>query len=233
MTQPVFVLRPEPGLTATLVAAFERGIPARGMPLAKVEPVAWKAPAEPLDGLLIGSANAIRHAGKELDKVRHLPVYAVGEATAAAARAAGLEIGHIGTGGLQGLIDALDDTPRRLLRLAGETHLPLDSPAHVTIVTAISYAAHFLPLSPAQAALVAGGGMVMLHSGEMAQHFSQQCEALGLEKSVLELVAMAPRIAEMAGPGWHAVHIAPGRNDTALLEMVAGLCQTSPQTQDL
>jgi uroporphyrinogen-III synthase len=226
LKQTVFVLRPEPGLTSTLVAAFERGVPARGMPLAKVEAVTWKAPAEPLDGLLIGSANAIRHAGKELDKVRHLPVYAVGEATAEAARAAGLAIGQVGTGGLQGLLDALDDTPRRLLRLAGETHLPLDSPGSITIVTVITYAAHFLSLAPLQAELLRQGGIVMLHSGEMAQHFAQQCEALGIDKARLVMAAMAPRIAQMGGAGWAAVHTASERNDTALLEMVARVCQT-------
>ncbi len=225
MTKPVFVLRPEPGLTATLVAAFERGIPARGMPLARVDPVAWQAPAEPFDALLVGSANAIRHAGQQLDKLRHLPVLAVGEATAQAAREAGLVVEGIGTGGLQGLLDSLDEAPRRLLRLAGETHLPLESPAAITIVTVISYAAHFLPLTTPQASLLARGGLAMRHSGEMAQHFAQQCEALGLDKSMLEVCAMAPRIAEMAGAGWAAVHIATARSDAALLEMVAGLCQ--------
>lgn len=225
MTKPVFVLRPEPGLTATLVAAFERSIPARGLPLAKVEPAAWKAPAEPFDALLVGSANAIRHAGPELDKLRHLPVLAVGQATAQAAREAGLTVDRVGEGGLQGLLDSLDDTPRRLLRMAGETHLSLESPAAISIVTVICYSAHFLPLTPAQSALLARGGLVLLHSGEMAGHFAAQCQLLGLDKSMLGICAMAPRIAELAGSGWATVHIAPSRSDAALLEMVAGLCQ--------
>lgn len=196
------------------------------MPLAQVDPVAWKAPAEPFDAILIGSANAIRHGGKELDKVRHLPVLAVGAATAQAAREAGFAIERVGEGGLQGLLDRLDDAPRRLLRLAGETHLPVDSLSATTIVTAITYATHFLSLTPAQGELLRQGGVAMLHSGEMARHFALQCEVLGIDRGKLVIAAMAPRIAEMAGGGWHSVHIAAARNDTALLELVAGLCQT-------
>lgn len=226
MTPAVFVLRPEPGLTSTLVAAFERGIRARGMPLARVEPVAWKAPPEAFDALLVGSANAIRHGGGELDKLRHLPVLAVGEATAQAAREAGFAIERTGEGGLQALLDSLADTERRLLRLTGETHLAVDSPASTTIVDAITYAARFLPLTAGQAELLGRGGVVMLHSGAMAEHFVLQCEAFGIDRSRLVVAALAPRIAELAGAGWSAVHTAPARNDAALLEMVTGLCQT-------
>ncbi|UIP07873.1 uroporphyrinogen-III synthase [Erythrobacter sp. SDW2] len=225
MSKAVYVLRPEPGLTSTLVGAFGHGIPARGMPLAKVEPVAWKAPAEPFDAILISSANAIRHGGKELDKVRHLPVLAVGGATAQAAREAGFRVDCVGEGGLQRLLDSLDDAPRRLLRLAGEAHLPVDSPASTTTVTVIAYAAHFLSLTPAQGELLEQGGVAMLHSGEMARHFAEQCEWLGIDKVKIALAVLAPRIAEMAGGGWNSVHIAPARSDAALLEMVAGLCQ--------
>lgn len=226
MSTPAYVLRPEPGLTSTLVAAFEHGIPARGMPLARVEPVAWKAPAEPFDALLIGSANAIRHAGAELDKLRHLPVLAVGEATARAAREAGLAIARVGEGGLQALLDQLDNAPRRLLRLAGEEHLSLDSPDSVTMASVVTYLVHFLPLTPAQAVLLGQGGVVMLHSGAMARHFALQCEGLGIEKGQLVIASMAPRITDMAGAGWQSVHTAPEQSDKALLELVAGLCQT-------
>lgn len=226
MSLPVFVLRPEPGLTSTLVAAFDRGITARGMPLAEVEPLAWKAPAEPFDALLIGSGNAIRHGGTELDKVRHLPVYAVGEATAQTAREAGMTVERVGQGGLQGLLDSLDAAPRHLLRLAGETHLPLDSPPSTTIVTVITYAVKFLSLGAAQAEMLGRGGVAMLHSGEMARHFALECETVGVNKGQLVIAALAPRIAELAGAGWQSVHTAPARNDASLLEMTAGLCQT-------
>lgn len=224
MSRPVFVLRPEPGLTQTLVAAFERGLSAKGMPLAKVEPVAWKAPSETFDGLLLGSANAIRHAGAELDKVRQLPVLAVGETTARIAREAGLAVEHVGEGGLQRVVEAIGNDQRSLLRLAGETHLPLETPANVRIATEIVYRAKFLSLSSQQAGLLVAGTVVILHSGEMARHFALECERLGVDKSAITLAAMAPRIAQMAGKGWESVHTAAARSDAAVLDLAAELC---------
>lgn len=226
MTGPVFVLRPEPGLTATLAEASGRGIPARGMPLARIEPVAWKAPAEQFDALLIGSANAVRHAGAELDKLRHLPVLAVGAATARAAQAAGLVVEQVGEGGMQDLLDRLDERPRRLLRLTGEPRLPVDSPPATAILDVNTYAAEFLPMTPAQAELLAKGGVAMLHSGAMASHFASQCEMFGVDKRQVSIAAMAARIADMAGAGWRSVHTAPGQTGKALLELAARLCQT-------
>jgi len=226
VNDPVFVLRPEPGLTTTLVAAFERGIKARGMPLGTVVPVSWSAPATKFDGLLIGSANAIRHAGRELDKVAHLPVFAVGEATAHAARDLGLQIGLVGEGGLQGLIDALPPTDRHLLRLAGEEHIWLEPASKTQITTEIVYAAKYSSLSKKQASVLNEGALVILHSGAMATHFAEQCEQLGVDRSQITLAAMAPRIADMAGNGWKAVHIAKAKNDAALLDLAEKLCHS-------
>lgn len=225
MTRTVFLLRPEPGLTATLVAAFEKGLIARGMPLSTVEPTAWRAPAKPFDGLLIGSANALRHAGKELEKVAHLPVLAVGETTAQIAREAGLDVEVAGRGGLQKVLDGLGGAPRHLLRLAGEKHLTIESLTNVTIETEIVYRAIYHPLTSAQAKLLDSDPVVLLHSGEAASHFSQECERLGIEKSTVSLIAMAPRIAEMAGNGWQALHIAATPSDAAVLDLAVKLCQ--------
>ncbi|RZV34835.1 MAG: uroporphyrinogen-III synthase [Sphingomonadaceae bacterium] len=228
MSVPLVVLRPEPGLTATLIAAFERGLSARGMPLAVVEPRNWRAPSVAFAGILIGSANAVRSAGPELAKVAHLPVLAVGEASAQAAIAAGLEVEQVGEGSLQDLVNNLNSGPRHLLRLAGETHLHLDLPDNITVTTRITYTVHYSAPTKAQAALLREGSLVMLHSGEMARHFSQQCEALEIDKSSLTIAALAPRIAEMAGPGWSSVHIAPSRSDGALLDLAARLCNSLP-----
>ena len=223
--QPVFVLRPEPGLTATLVAAFGRGIEARGMPLGTVEAVPWRAPAKPFDGLLVGSANAIRHAGGELQKLLHLPVYCVGEATAQAAREAGLTVERVGTGGLQAVLDALEGSALALLRLAGERHLALTPPPGVSIDRQIVYRTVDRAMTSAQASALAHGATVLLHSGETAAHFARECDRLGVDRTQVTLIAMAPRIARMAGQGWRALHTAPAPNDAALLEMAAELCQ--------
>ena len=91
------ILRPEPGASATAARARAMGLEPVTMPLFKVEAVDWDAPDPGLfDALLLTSANAVRYAGERLRSLRQLPVYAVGEATAAAAREAGFEIASTG-----------------------------------------------------------------------------------------------------------------------------------------
>ena len=59
----VLVLRPEPGAAATVKRARARGLDAVAIPLFEIEPLAWEAPpAGGFDGLLLTSANAVRHA---------------------------------------------------------------------------------------------------------------------------------------------------------------------------
>lgn len=222
MTPTVFVLRPEPGLTATLVAAFERGIAAKGMPLARVEGVDWKAPAEAYDGLLAGSANVFRLGGPQLDKVRHLPVHAVGEATARSAIEAGFTVASVGEGGLQAV---LKEKMGRLLRLAGEAHVDLHEMAGTAVDTQIVYRVRYLPITAAQAGLLHEGGAIMLHSGEMAQHVAAQFDDAKIDRSRIAVIALAPRIGELAGGGWREVRIAQARTDSAMLDSCAELWQ--------
>ena len=83
----LFVLRPEPAAHRTVERARELGLDATAVPIFELDAVEWSAPRPgEFDGLLLTSANALRQGGAELDRVRGLPVFAVGEATAAAAR---------------------------------------------------------------------------------------------------------------------------------------------------
>ena len=82
----VLVLRPEQGATRTVHNARACGLKAIAAPLFEIDPIAWSSPdPSDFDGLLLTSANAVRQAGPQLERVRELPVYAVGEATAMAA----------------------------------------------------------------------------------------------------------------------------------------------------
>lgn len=85
----VLVTRPEPGASATARALAGRGFEPIVLPLTRTEPVACGPLGDQAyDALALTSANAIRHASVELTgRAAALPVYAVGEATAAAARA--------------------------------------------------------------------------------------------------------------------------------------------------
>ncbi|WP_379920759.1 uroporphyrinogen-III synthase [Erythrobacter sp. R86502] len=224
MTAHLIALRPEPGLSATVAKAGEMGLAITGLPLSEIRALEWDCP-EPdgIDGLLIGSANAILHGGPNIARVAGKPVYAVGEATAAAARSAGFTIAMTGSGGLQGVLDTIA-APCHLLRIAGEEHVPLVPPAGVTFAEVIAYRSAFLPLDPVRSALSQGGALVLLHSAATARHFAMECDRLGLVRRNIVLAALGPRIAAAAGTGWGAVHTATQPDEATLLQLVFDLC---------
>lgn len=218
------MLRPEPGLAATLGAARALGLKVQGHALLQIVPVEWQPPDPAvIDALLIGSANVFVHGGAPLNAMRAKPVYVVGSATADAARAAGFAVAAQGEGGLQKVLDGIK-APLRLLRIAGEEHLALDVPSNITIFTRIAYRSEARRLDPALPVLAQDGITVLLHSAASARQFAMECERLGLDRARLGIAALGPRIASAVGTGWRAVHIASAPNDAALLEMVRDIC---------
>lgn len=220
----LLALRPEPGLAATLDKARALGLAITGLALSEIRAVAWDCPDPAgIDGLLIGSANAILHGGENLARLTAKPVHAVGEATAAAARAAGFAVAMTGSGGLQGVLDAIP-APCHLLRIAGEEHVPLTPPDGVTFAEVIAYRSVPLPLDPAATLLGEGAVLVLLHSAATARHFAEECDRLGLDRAGIALAALGPRIAAAAGEGWGAVHTAARPDEAALLQLAFDLC---------
>jgi len=222
----IFVIRPEPGLSATVEAARSMGLTVAGHPLAGVEPVAWQASSRvDFDALLLGSANAVRHAGPILAEWRGYAVHAVGEATADAARKAGLSIASVGQGHLQPVLDRLaGGGSMRLLRLTGEAHVQVVPPANVSIETRVVYRVVHWPMPAGLAARIARGGIVLLHSAEAARHFARECDRLDIAREGITLAALAPRIAAAAGQGWRRVETAAMPSDRALLALLLDIC---------
>lgn len=237
MSLPVLVLRPEPGAGATLAAARKAGLDAHAFPLFDIRPLPWTPPArDTIDALLLGSANALRHAGEALALYRGLPTYAVGETTAEAARAAGLEVVAAGRGGLQNLLDALRPGHRRLLRLAGRERVPLAVPNGVALHACEVYASEPRPLPAALAALLARpaialAAIALLHSGEAAARLRQLCDEAGIDRARIALAAIGPRVAARAGAGWALVRSAETPEDAALLALAARMCQEAASGQ--
>ena len=224
MTLPVIAIRPEPGCTATVEAGREVGMAIEGWPLFEVRPLAWEpSPPDDIDALLLGSANALRHAGTALEAYRSRPVYAVGDATAAAAEAAGFTIAAVGEGGLQPLLDSLAG-PLRLLRVTGAEHVPLSPPAGVAIETRIAYESVPLPLPPDLAERLGGGAVMLLHSAAAARHFASECDRLAASRRAVSLAALGPRIASAAGEGWREVRSASEPREAALLALAREMC---------
>ncbi len=223
---PLIVIRPEPGCAATVAAGQALGLEALGFPLFTISPRRWDAPsASQFDALLIGSANALRHAGAALADYRALPAYAVGETTAQAVRAAGLTLAGCGQGGMQALLGMLDPAHRRLLRLGGEERISLVPPPDTSITDRVVYASTPAPFPPEMAELLRSGAVIALHSGEAARHLAAQCVAHGIHRARLRLVALSGRIGAAAGQGWGEIAIAANPDDKALLALARQMCQ--------
>lgn len=229
MSRPVLlILRPEPACSQTAKLAFDKGWRPIPAPIFRIEPLAWDAPDATLyDAVVVTSANAVREGGKELMKYRDIPAYAVGNATARALKAAGFTDVRTGPGNVAALMQAAaDNGVSRALHLAGEDYRDSDH-AGITLDRRIVYrSAPIAKFSPgALKALLAGGVMVLLHSGRAAEHFAALCDASGVARAGVAVAALSPAIAESVGIGWHARITAPKPDDTALLAAAASLWQ--------
>jgi uroporphyrinogen-III synthase len=225
---PLIIIRPEPGCDATLTVARDLRLDAYGFPLFEVTPVAWEAPDPAgIDALLVGSANAVRHAGEQLQLYVGMPTYTVGRATAEVAQQAGLAIAMVGAGGLQAVLNRMDPAHRSLLRLAGRERIGLSPPDGAELTECVTYASRALAMPQELAALLASPAVVMLHSAEAARHFAGECDRIGVERAHISLAAMGPRIANAAGTGWARLEVAAKPDDTALLALARNMCQST------
>ena len=218
----VLVLRPKPGATATVERAREMGLEAISMPLFKTEPVPWIAPAaDKFDALVLTSANAVRHAGLELRKVSELPVYAVGAATAQAARNHGFDIADVGSGGVDSLLETVP-SGLRLLHLCGEDRkAPTVMAQEITPITtyrAIEIAEPELSIIP--------GDIALVHSPRAGGRFAELID----DRSGVGVAAISPAAAQAVGSGWQTVETADEPSDDALLALAARLCN-KPATE--
>lgn len=230
---PLVVIRPQPGCEATVAAARAMGLDAYGFPLFDVTPVPWDGPpAESVDALLLGSANALRHAGPALTAYTGKPAYCVGAATAAAAREAGLAVAAEGRGGLQPVLGAIAPDHASVLRLAGEERVALATPAGISLTERVVYASTPRPMPPDLVTLLAGGAVAMLHSGEAGRHFARSCDAHGIDRQAVSIAAIGPRAAIAAGNGWRRVASAALPDDRSLLALAGDLCQMADRSKE-
>lgn len=226
MTLPLLILRPLVGALQTEQRADDMGLSAVVDPLFTVEPVAWSAPeAKDFDALLLTSANAIRFGGARLDAYRSLPVLAVGEKTAAAAKDAGFQIAKTGKACAHDLLRQSEDIPyRNILWLAGVQHTDL-SPVVQRLEIVPVYRSNAIPLGERAKACLAEETVVLLHSVRAAGHFASELDRLCLPKSQHHVLAFSAKVAEAAGQGWKNVQTASHPDDDALLSLASALCR--------
>ncbi|GAA4031086.1 hypothetical protein GCM10022281_08200 [Sphingomonas rosea] len=206
------ILRPEPGASATARRARELGLEAERHPLFAMEAVAWTMPDGAFDGLLLTSANAVRQAGR----LPTLPVHAVGDATAAAARDAGAEVVTVGRGGIDALLAALP-AGLRLLHLAGEDRIAPAAPRQQIIPVTV-YRAAPLPLPEPEAF---AGKVLLVHSPAAGRRLAE----FDGNRRGIRIAAISDAAALACGEGWAACLSAERPEDGALLSLAAKLCK--------
>lgn len=212
----VLVLRPEPGASATVDKARELGLDAVATPLFQIQPVEWQPP-EPgrFDGLLLTSANAVRCGGSGLQALRRLKVYAVGEATAAAARDQGFDIASAGDAGVERLLGSLDPE-LRLLHLCGEDRTDTGGAAQEITQVPVYRARQVANADPSPPR----GAVALVHSPRAGRRLAE----LVRDQTTIAIAAISRAAADAAGTGWASVEVAERPTDEALLALAASLC---------
>lgn len=219
MSPPVLILRPRPAADATAERVRAAGLVALVHPLFALRAIEWTMRDGQATALLLTSANAVRLAGPLPDSVARLPAFAVGPATAAAARAAGLAVAFEGASdGTEAVRAAAAAGHRVVVHLRGEVARPL--PADLRLVPVVTYAADALP-DPLPDGL--DDGVALLHSPRAAALFAGRIAAGATPQPALSIVAISVAAARAAGPGWRRVEVAKRPTDGAMIRAAAQL----------
>lgn len=210
----VIVLRPEPGASETLAKARELSLEPVSVPLFEIQAMDWTMPDGAFDGVLLTSANAVRHAGDALQELRALPAYSVGDATAEAARDAGFDIKATGDAGVERLLGSID-RDLKLIHLCGEDRKQVTARQEITPV--VVYRSKEIG-SPQLGEL--NGNVVLVHSPRAGSRLGELVE----DKSDIAIVAISKAAADPAGEGWESVQAADEPSDEGVLALAAELC---------
>lgn len=214
--RPVLILRPQPGADATAARVCAQGLEAIVRPLFRIVPLEWTPPTRPADAILMTSANAARSLSGEMDL--KTPLYAVGAATADAARAAGFHNVVVGRGDVVQVVRrAAADGIKSLLHLTGTDRTGFD-PEGVRIEVRAVYAAEPIEPPPALADTLSNNAVALLHSARAARKFRE------LAGSGHRIAAISPAVLAAAGDGWADTAVASVPTDDALLAAAAPLC---------
>ena len=228
----ILVTRPEPGASDTATRIRALGFSAIVAPLLDVHPLeSVLPPPSQVQAILATSANAIAPIAPGY---HHLPLFAVGRATAARARAAGFLHVVSADGDASALADLVggrcDRTGQALLLAAGKGQaMPLAAALRSSgfrlFRRAVYATVAVRPLpEPARAALTAGClGSALFFSAETARHGVHLLVAARLHEAVRTVDAVAigqsAAVALEALP-WRRIRVAPWPNQEAMLALL-------------
>lgn len=232
----ILVTRPQPDATRTAARLTALGHEVVLVPLLTTAPLDWQVPAGRPDAVAFTSAAAVRLAGPQLDNLRHLPVFAVGSATAAAARETGFDQLVTKVPQLEGRSpDAAVGTAAALfeqitasgfsdvLYLAARDRSLRALPAGVELREVYAAALTAELTRPVLSELANGTiDLTLLYSARTAAHFGTLVDAGGLDRSALHIAAFSLPAVAAAGPGWKSAVASLVPTETALFA-AAGL----------
>lgn len=229
----VLITRPEPAAARTAAAVIARGHEAWKVPLMRIEPLAADL-AGHWAGVIITSANAPAAiaANSTRDALLGLPLYAVGQRSAEAARQAGFaDVVSAGGGArdLLRLLSAHKSADRPLLYLAGEnraTDLVGElRRGGVAAEMRVVYRAVTAPYpDELVAALESGDVQAVLHfSRRSADNYLNGAREAAIAEQALAVrhYCLSPEVAEpLQSAGAKRVAVAPNPDEAALIELL-------------
>lgn len=206
----VLIVRPAPDSAATARRVTELGHTPVVAPLFEIVAIGWEAPDPAgFDAVAMTSANAARFAGPALARYTHLPLFAVGAATATAAANVGFTRIESGTRDADALARQLTG---RVLHLAGADHRALRGDAD--IVTRIVYSAVEI-----EGVALPDADCALLYSPRAARALASRVAHRG----ALDVVAISAAAASACGAGWRSMHVADAPREDAMLACLAKL----------
>lgn len=221
---PLVLLRPQPGNDASATRARDMGLTVIQVPLFDVLPAdGGPMPTGPFDALLLTSINGVRFGATIMAAFAGTPIYAVGEATAYAARIAGHENVITGGGDAQSTAAMIAaDGRRSVLHIAGEEVRPYDS-LGVGVVRYTVYRTVERDIATVRAALSRlGPAVIAVHSPRAGIQLTLLIPAT--RRMRLHVVAISEGAARVCGKGWASLTVSERPDDTALLHCVETLC---------
>jgi uroporphyrinogen-III synthase len=219
----VWITRAQPGAEATARRVEALGYTALVDPLLEIRDLTPTVDLTGVAALAFTSANGVEAFAK-LTSVRDLPVFAVGEATAQAARAAGFVQAFSADGDVEALAHLLIETRPGLVLCAGAREPAADLPALLATagVEARSlavYAAEACSPAPETLARLAEVDAVLLHSPRAARALAAVLAAS--PTPTLRVLCLSPAVAEpLANAGLKCVAFAPQPRESALLDLL-------------
>ncbi|HUD53168.1 uroporphyrinogen-III synthase [Parvibaculum sp.] len=235
----LLVTRPDEDQDGLAEALRAMGHQAIAAPLLAIRPLADAAiPDTPYQALLVTSANGARAVGarrRDMARLAALPVLAVGEASAEAARAAGFADVASAGGDVEALIELalrrLAPGGGPLLHVAGSVtagDLKGGLEAHGFSVDRVALyeavAADCLPEAAIEALGTGAADGVLFYSPRTARSFASLIRAAGLEQTLVTLTAycLSGAVADaLAGLPFKAIETATEPTQAALLGRLA------------